>query len=239
MDRYKLIDVPAAAGAGTYPIGVNDRGQIVGFYSGGPGEAGFILDKNGYHSLLLDSSSTILSDINNKGEIVGYGLSGFTYTPTSGFTPFSIDGNGAVPYGVSNNGEIVGYYFDNVQGNAHGFAINPVPEPGALSLMSIGLLSFLAYATMAAKMKAIARRKNSPPTRRTAKDGTPPAQRAVRSETRRGKTLEPSQDRLPRSPRRLYWRSKNGEEVRQNDLRTFKLDQKAMRSLKELDKRVQ
>ena len=38
---------------------------------------------------------------------------------------------------------------------------------------------------------------------------------------------------------RLYWRSKNGEEVRQNDLRTFKLDQKAMRSLKELDKRVQ
>lgn len=37
---------------------------------------------------------------------------------------------------------------------------------------------------------------------------------------------------------RVYWLSQNGEEVRQHDLRTFKLDQKAMRSLKALDLRV-
>ena len=37
---------------------------------------------------------------------------------------------------------------------------------------------------------------------------------------------------------RLYCRSVDGDEVRQNDLRTFELDEKAIRSLKALDKRA-
>jgi uncharacterized membrane protein len=152
---YKTIDFPGASY--TFPSGVNNRGQIVGFDDAG-GQTGFLLDKNGYKTLPFLGIAT---DINNKGEIVGYAYKddeGFIYTQKSGVTGFKIDGRPTIPFGVSNNGEIVGYYFDD-QGTAHGFAINPVPEPGAFSLMSIGVLSFLAYATMAARRKAIGKQK--------------------------------------------------------------------------------
>jgi hypothetical protein len=152
---YKSFDLP---GTYTWPQGVNNRGQIVGYYYDAGVTTGFMMDKNGYKSLRFDSHPTIATGINNKGEIVGYTDGpGFIYTPASGFTTLNIDDHYTIPFGVSNNGEIVGYYFGD-QGIAHGFAITSVPEPGALSLMSIGALSILAYATRAARMKAMARR---------------------------------------------------------------------------------
>ena len=57
---------------GTNPIGINDKGQIVGVYTDSSGPHGFIYD-NGTYTTIDDPSGggTALLGINNAGEIVG------------------------------------------------------------------------------------------------------------------------------------------------------------------------
>jgi probable HAF family extracellular repeat protein len=69
---FTTIDVPGALY--TYPTGINDSGQIVGFYRDASSTLhGFLLDNGSYTT--LDVPGAYLTEaygINDSGQIVGY-----------------------------------------------------------------------------------------------------------------------------------------------------------------------
>jgi probable HAF family extracellular repeat protein len=80
---HEFYDVPTQVG------GINDSGQIVGWYPDGAGrEHGFLFDHGSYTTLdVPGSSATYAQGINASGQIVGYyvdatGTHGFVATPT-------------------------------------------------------------------------------------------------------------------------------------------------------------
>jgi hypothetical protein len=149
---YTTLNIPGTSYV--FPNGVNDAGQVVGYYDGGPGNAGFLLSNGTYTTLLFNSRSTVASGINDFGEVAGYyagpssGPSnrGFLYNAVSGFQTFDAPGagpEGTVPFAINDQGQITGYYFD-ANGNAHGFVATPVPEPPAIALLGMGIVTLLA-----------------------------------------------------------------------------------------------
>jgi probable HAF family extracellular repeat protein len=120
---FTRLDDPAALGAGTVALGINDPGVIVGLYVDplNPGVThGFVYDRGTFTTLDYPGvPSTLLGALNDAGAIVG------TYTDASGvnhgflyeqgtFTPFdapgagSSFGQGTFPVGISSNGLIDG-----------------------------------------------------------------------------------------------------------------------------------
>lgn len=124
--------------------GLNDQGQVVGFWNGTdnafPGLTiahGFVYE-NGVWSVLDASAGTggtFAGGINNSDLIVGYYLDkqgashGFTFDqPTGTFT--SVDMQGAANtylYGINNLGEMVGSFVDG-NGQTYGFSVSPSPD---------------------------------------------------------------------------------------------------------------
>ncbi len=130
---YISIDAPGAT-RGTVATGINDQGQIAGWY----------LDATAYHGFLdiggvftnIDvpgTQSTIVSGINDFGQIVGQysdstGTHGFFYSAGT-FTslnypklPSDHSMQMTIARGVNNNGQIVGLY--NSATGIHGFLDN-------------------------------------------------------------------------------------------------------------------
>jgi hypothetical protein len=121
---------------GTHTLGINNNGDIVGYYNDGTGaEHGLFRAWTGYGNrgnyVSIDPKgavNTIAEGINDSDLAVGYfqgadgSLHGFSYSVASQvFTP--IDFNGATStavLGVNNIGEMVGYYIDTA-GKRHGF----------------------------------------------------------------------------------------------------------------------
>lgn len=114
---------------GTEVLGINDAGQIVGFYYLGDGvEQGF-LDVGGIFTTIDDplaTHGTFARGINDAGQIVGYyydatGSHGFL---NAGGTFTTIDDplatGGTWAQGINAAGQIVGYYTD-AMGGSHGF----------------------------------------------------------------------------------------------------------------------
>jgi len=126
----------------TLPYGINNSGDIVGFYkrtkapvyppsatSGG----GFLYAGGTYSTIdFADASSTYPSGINNSGDIVGYYVgvntsSGFLYTGGS-FSTIDFPGASSTYLsGINDSGDIVGYYID-MNGYIHGFLASASPE---------------------------------------------------------------------------------------------------------------
>lgn len=135
--KYATLDEPnAGAGAyqGTAAVGINNSGQIVGYFTDATGiNHGFLLS-GGRYSTIDDpnaSGTTYAADINASGQIVGY------YTDAAGVNHgfllnhgryITIDdpnagtgaGQGTIAYGINADGETVGVYYDG-NGLAHGF----------------------------------------------------------------------------------------------------------------------
>jgi probable HAF family extracellular repeat protein len=94
---YTALDDPLAfpgSFQGTNAQGINDSGQIVGFFINGSGYHGFLLGGDTYTSLddPLATQGTFASGINDAGQIVGYyknatGFHGFLFDPNSGIFP--------------------------------------------------------------------------------------------------------------------------------------------------------
>ena len=112
------------------PIGINDAGQIVGFYYDSSVTAHGFLYSGGNYTTLDDPSGTkgtIARGINDAGQIVGYYFDssgtthGFLY---SGGTYTTLDDplgtEGTLAYGINDAGQIVGDYTDS-SGTEHGF----------------------------------------------------------------------------------------------------------------------
>jgi uncharacterized membrane protein len=116
---FKTIDLPGATS--TMAFGVNNFGQVVGDYTVGISQAGF-LDTNGSFSTInfpgTPFGSTEVRGINDLGQIVG---SYFNTTGTHGF----VDTNGTFKpidepasknstraFGINDRGQAVGLYYD-------------------------------------------------------------------------------------------------------------------------------
>ena len=140
----------------TIPYGINDAGQIVGSL----GPFGFIYD--GRSTTLLEvpgSNHTEARGINDAGDVVGFFneqrrdpatgenllfAHGFLWTGDRYVTLDVGDSIDTQSYGLNDRGQIVGA-FVNAEGGSQGFVATPVPEPGTLTLLSIGLVAPLWY----------------------------------------------------------------------------------------------
>lgn len=116
----------------TYPQGVNDRGQIVGFtlpISPVPAAQSFLREPDGSTKILPAApanSSPMANSINNRGDIVGSyanitpGVHGFLLR-NQNYTAIDFPGTErTVCTGINNNGLITGFYQEK-NGGVHGF----------------------------------------------------------------------------------------------------------------------
>jgi hypothetical protein len=112
---YTTFDVPGAYQ--TYPQGLNDSGQIVGYYLD-PGFKmhGFIFNGSSYTTLdAPGAGGTYAGGINASGQIVGgYGDAraehGFLLSG-SNYSTFDVpESNGTYPRGINASGQIAGQY---------------------------------------------------------------------------------------------------------------------------------
>jgi probable HAF family extracellular repeat protein len=132
---------------GTFAQGMNNAGQIVGYYTGsGFAVHGFLCSGGTYTTLddPLGAGGTYATGINNIGQIVGYfidvngGIHGFVY---SGGAYTTVDNpsatGGTYVYGINDVGQIVGSWVDT-SNHRHGFVgtlPNPPPPPGTTADM--------------------------------------------------------------------------------------------------------
>jgi uncharacterized membrane protein len=148
---YTTLNDPLGIG-GTYVRGINDKGQVVGYYY--DSTITNILDATHRYSFVYSGGAyTTLSDplglhpaafdINDTGQIVGtyvgkgssggaYVYLGFLYSAGSYTTledPLGVDGTMA--YGVNDAGQIVGQFIDGA-GVYHGFFIAAEPTPPSM-----------------------------------------------------------------------------------------------------------
>ena len=134
------IAVPNAAI--TTPYGINDRGQVVGYYYAGS-DRGFVVSRGVFSTLDPPGSTwTVAYGINNVGEVVGYSVTG---SQASGFlfdrgTFSTIDFPGALNTfitGINDAGEVVGIYNDASGATERGFeemggVFSTIAPPGSL-----------------------------------------------------------------------------------------------------------
>ncbi len=143
---YVTVADPSAnlggPGAGTLANGINDAGQIVGYYFDQTQHAHGFVDNDGTYTTLddpLGAGGTFVEGINNAGQIVGYymgtdGARGFLYSNGIYATiddPLGV--KGTYIQGINDSGQIAGYYLDT-EGLPHGFVADPQVTTATLVL---------------------------------------------------------------------------------------------------------
>lgn len=136
-DNGNISYFGTSMGNHVYPYGINDNGQIVGTCGGKAFlyENGMMID--------LEILSGHAWDINNKGQIVGYGLNGnktaFIYENGQTFFLPCLNGHyAAEALSINENGWIVGTSYQD-SSTWHAVLWVPVPEPTTIGLLSVGL----------------------------------------------------------------------------------------------------
>jgi probable HAF family extracellular repeat protein len=137
---FMTFDVPGATS--TRLTGINNLGQLAGFYQSGGVTNGFETDTAGNVILTIPGVGGDKIAINDFGQIVGtMGNTGFVDTAGT-ILLISVDGAGLTEVtGINDVGQIVGFY---TTPNAHSFiATAPapaVPEPSGIALLTPGVL---------------------------------------------------------------------------------------------------
>ena len=146
----------------TESFGINNAGDVTGFYRDpGPGFHGFVEDGGVFQSFDVPGGfDTEPFAINNAGVIVGSTLgppSGFLFDGSSTFTPLDYPGSATtIAYGVNDGGDLVGAFYDpSVVGLYRGFLATPVPEPGSLSLLVVGVVACAALRRRVSRSRVI------------------------------------------------------------------------------------
>lgn len=126
-----FFKVPQASGFGTYASGINDQGQVVGYYQDSQGAyRGFLKHGSRITTFDVPGNNTFASAINDRDEVVGYYCRNcfLVATVNHGFivhagNVVTVDVPGAVSSGILGNndrGDLVGFYVDT-SGKVHGF----------------------------------------------------------------------------------------------------------------------
>jgi N-acetylmuramoyl-L-alanine amidase len=150
---FTTIDVPNAT-TGTAAYGINNAGQIVGFFGNASGGHGFLREAGGTTWTTIDvpntTNGTQAFGINDTGQIVGIFVDAsgqYGFLREAGGTMWTtIDGPNTFAYGINNSGQIVGSYL--IGAGYHGFlrgaggtsfsTIDP-PNPGTHSVEARGI----------------------------------------------------------------------------------------------------
>jgi hypothetical protein len=145
---FPYTEIRYAGSTLTSAQGLNDSGEVVGYYQDGTGYHGFTYLAGSYVPYPdVVTGKTYLTGINNQGWIVGY------YYDASGIAHSFLDINGALPGGFQTVGDdfgakgvfaeglndadqIVGYYYDS-SNVAHSFFANPSIEPALIERVSL------------------------------------------------------------------------------------------------------
>ena len=145
------LNVPSANNAAAVGIGINDAGQIVGYYiDASKIEHGFLFNGSTYTTLDVPGAiGTVASGINDAGQIVGYYIDasqiahGFLFNGST-YTTLDVPGAiGTVASGINGAGQIVGNYGDASR-IGHGFLFNgstytTLDAPGAILTAASGI----------------------------------------------------------------------------------------------------
>ncbi len=153
--RFTTFDVPFA-GATFFAIGINNWGQVVGYYGDYGVNHGFLYDGNTLRTIDVPfpgAYSTRVFGINNRGQVVGYYYDGDRLPAPPTYHGFLDDGDqfstidvqgafgktGAL--GINDRGQIVGIYG---AGAYTGFVddrgvINPIEVPDARTMYASGI----------------------------------------------------------------------------------------------------
>lgn len=115
---YYFLNVPGADPYSTFPVGLNDKGQVVGYSAGASyTQNGFVEEGGVYTSTdVPGAANTLLLGINNRGTIVGtWGNAAGTYQGflTSGgqFVNVNYPGQAVTGIdGINDRGDLCGYY---------------------------------------------------------------------------------------------------------------------------------
>ena len=130
---FTTIDYPDATSHSTVANGINDAGQIVGYFNDSTGKFhGFLKDGATFTTIdVPGASATFARGINDAGQIVGFfqnpGDHGFL---KDGAAFATIDRPGAIAtdaIGIYDAGQIVGLFLDDTV-QTHGFVATLVPE---------------------------------------------------------------------------------------------------------------
>lgn len=146
---YTFTDLQVPGASLTTPIGLNDKGEVVGSYQDAAGGLhGFLLSHGSYTTLdYPGATSTTASGINDAGNIVGYYVAGSTtagfYYSQGKFTSFQYRSYNTLATGISRYNLIAGYY-TGPQGFSHGFVLSngqltELDYPGALTTTPYGV----------------------------------------------------------------------------------------------------
>jgi len=136
--RFATVTVPGNAGLSLTAAGINNNGDVTGFYTNAAGvTVAFLRYDHGYFQTLSvpGAASTMALGVNDKDEVVGVytvgtgstaTMHGFTWTPRHGFqTVDDPHGIGTTTLnGVNDRGQVVGFYVDG-NGNTDGFLASP------------------------------------------------------------------------------------------------------------------
>jgi hypothetical protein len=133
---YSFFSEPGAAQYGTFPSGINDKGQVVGSfcttepcYDASFELFGFLKEGAAYSTIQAPGApGTYVSAINNSGTMVGqwqdfaYAAQGFVLTSSGLFTTVDYPGPTLTGLNAINDyGDITGVYVDNQTGDLIGF----------------------------------------------------------------------------------------------------------------------
>jgi uncharacterized membrane protein len=152
---FTTIDVPDSSF--TVAMGINNRGQIVGYFGSASGGGGFVDTGGSFTTFGVPGGHEVsASGINDGGQIVGEfvdadGIPRIFIDTDGRFTILDVPGDTFVGFheGINDAGQIVGTFQDST--GEHGFLATPVPgvvpEPSTWAMMLLGLagLGFAGY----------------------------------------------------------------------------------------------
>jgi hypothetical protein len=151
-----IFDVPNGTNH-TYARGINDMGEIVGYYYDNSGPPhGFILNSNGTGFTSFDVCNygpvgTYAYAVNNRGEVAGFcgmksGEVGFIREANGSFSTYGFDANPAFGditntdfFGINDEDVVTGTYL--LDGRGTSFIATPIPEPSTLLVTVILLVA--------------------------------------------------------------------------------------------------
>jgi probable HAF family extracellular repeat protein len=112
---YYLTDLGAPLGAGSYAQGINNKGQVVGYWTTPNGIHAFLYELGEFTDLgNLGGTNVYALSINDLGQVSGFaetpdGLQAFLYQNGSLTNLGNLGGINSYAYGISTQGQLVGY----------------------------------------------------------------------------------------------------------------------------------
>ena len=137
---YSLTDLGATLGPASYAQGINNQGQVVGYWSTSSGIHAFLYESGTFKDLgFLGGTNSYALTINQSGQVAGFGetedgLRAFLYqngelTPLDFLIPSDSGWQLMVAGGINDAGQIVGQ--GSYQGHIRAFLLTPVSSTNA------------------------------------------------------------------------------------------------------------